>query len=149
MDKYTFMTFLRVFTFGVITAILFLGGTLGVYFTVKHMNRIRTLEKFAVTEGAVIARIELRSRTINNTIYFVPKDEEKTYKMNLIKVHPGKIKAGDEIKVKFNEDRTLFLITTYQSAVYIGYIFEIVLFVVCFVLSIFFLLGTIELYKKG
>ena len=146
MNKQVFRLF---FIFAIITFFLFFGGILGVLFAIKNINDIRELEKIGTTENAMITGIELRSRTINNTIYFVTKNEGKTYETNLIKVHPGKIKAGDEIKVKFNEDRTLFLITTYQSAVYIGYFVQIGLFAVCFAFSVFALLATIEIYKKG
>ena len=136
------------FGFGVITAILFLGGTLGVFFTVKHVNRIRELEKSEVIEEAVITRVERRSRTSNNTIYFYTENDRKTHRMHLLILLSTEVEEGDKLEVKFNSDRTVFLITNYQSATYIGYNVQIGLFIVCFLLSILFLRGTIDTYKN-
>ena len=144
MDKKVFVSFL---TFGLITVVLFFGGTIGTILTVKHVNKIRELEKSEKIKEAVITRIESRSRTPNSTIYFVAKNDINTYRMHLLKLVMIRAKVGDELKVKFNNDRTMFLITNYQTATYISYAVQIGLFIVCFLLSILFLRGTIDLYK--
>ena len=124
------------------------GGITGLVFSIKHYNDTRELEKSEIIENAIITHFVRRSNTSNYLIYFTTQNEGKTYRYNLFKVPFTKIKAGDEIEVKFNKNRTLFLITDYSSAFYAGYIVQIVLFVVCIILSVFFILGTIEIYNK-
>ena len=140
--------FVSLCVFGLVTVFLFFGGILGFFFTFKHLNNVRELEKSNIIENALITNIVKRARTFNNTIYFTTISDKKLYQLNLIKIIPGKINIGDEILVKFNDEKNLFLITNYSNAIYSGYIIQIVLFIFCFFLSILSLRGTISIYKN-
>ena len=133
--------------FGLLTLVFFFGGILGVVFSIKRYDNIRKLEESNIIESASITQFQRSYRTSSNLIYFTTQNDGKIYRFNLIKLASGKIEVGDEIEVKFNEDKTLFLITNYSFAFYIGYIVQIILFVICIILSILFLYGTILIFK--
>jgi len=98
--------------FGLISIILFFGGMLGVFFSIKYLNNIFKLEKSEIAETAIITSVINRSRTPNSAIYFLTINENKTYKINLIKIVTiNKFNIGDIIEVKFNEEKTRFFIT--------------------------------------
>ena len=138
--------------FCLITLIMFFGGLLGIIFTIRHSNNIRQLENSKYVENATITHIVRRARSGgNNLVYFMIENERKSYRINLTtfrNFRTERISIGDKIEVKFNEDRTQFLITDYSSIIYRGHIMDIFLFAVVFILSIFFLFCTIEIYKK-
>ena len=138
--------------FGIITLIMFFGGLLGIIFSIRHSNNIRKLETSNYIENATITHIVRRARSGgNNLVYFMTENERKSYSINLTSFRnfsTERISIGDKIEVRFNEDRTQFLIIDYSSIIYRGHIIQIFLFAVVFILSILFLLGTIEIYKK-
>ena len=135
--------------FAFIFIVFFVGGILGVVFSIKGYKNIRELEKSSAVESAVITKFQMRirSRGFSNSIYFTTRSDGKSYHYNILKLLPGKIEAGDDIEVKFNENRTLFLITNYSSAFYADYIIRIFLFIVCIILSMFCLYDAISIYK--
>jgi hypothetical protein len=140
--------FISLCTFGLITIILFFEGLLGIIFTARELYYILELEKNETIETASITGKTNRTRTPDFTIYFITINDNKTYRFHLLKFAYGKVSIGDKIEVKFNDARTLFLITNFKSAIYAGYIVQIGLFLVCFLLSILFLRGTIDIYKQ-
>ena len=136
-----------IIVFGFITAILFFGGVLGVFFTARHLINIRELEKSDIIEEAIITSKLNRVRTFTNDIYFITISDNKTHRFHLMKLNESRV--GDRIEVKFNEDMTKFLVTDFKSTTYFTYIFQIFLFLICFILSIMFLRATIEMYKSN
>jgi len=126
--------------------IMFFGGILGIIFSLKYYNNIRKLEKSNIIESAIIERVGDKISGSSDTIYFTLINDGKTYRTNLLR--PNKIKVGEEIEVRFNDEKTLFLITNYSKLVYAGYIVQIILFIVCFLLSIPMIIGTINIYRR-
>jgi hypothetical protein len=141
-------TFFVLCVFGCMTIILFLGGLLEVTFLVKNINNNRKVERLGVTGTATITKVVSRTRTLNNKYYFTIENDTEIYSVFLLKILSSNIKSGDKIKVIFSEDKKIFLFINFLSSIYVGYIIDIVLALLFFVLFIFFLLGTIEIYKK-
>ena len=129
--KYTF----GLCFFGVIFIGLFLGGILGILFTVRHYTNVLALEGSENIETATITSIH-RGRRSGSTIHFMIQNDEMIYRTNIM---TSGLRVGDEIEVKFNEDRSLFLVATYQSEVFIGFIAQVILFAILFALSIIIL----------
>jgi len=130
--------------FGFFFIVFFLAGILGTWFTVRYYSNVIALENSEIIKTATITNIS-RGRRSGNTIFFTTESNEKTYRANIMRISSG---VGDDIEVRFNDDRTAFLIPQYLSAIRIGYIVQVILFIFCFVLSILILIGIIKGYRS-
>jgi hypothetical protein len=138
---------IAVVIFGVCFLALFLLGTMGASLTIKHYLEVQKIVKSSEVDIAFITRIIKGVRTSNKTVYFKLQNDEKEYKINLIKILTKKIKIGDEIHIKFNDNKTVWIICEHLSAINIGYIIQIILFCICFLVSIVLFVGIISIIR--
>jgi len=130
--------FFSLFAFWLITTIFFFGGLLGIIFTIRHLYKITELEKSEIVEEAVITKVVMSYRSFTDTVYFSTTHDNKVYRFQLLNSY--NVNVGDKIEVKFNEEKTFFLVEKYSLVVYISKILEIFLLLVCLILSIYFIL---------
>ena len=135
--------------YGIISIFFFSIGILGLIFFINQFNNLRELSKSGIAEKAVVTKISRKAKSKEvMAIYFVTEKEDKTYK-NLFRTNfPGEIKVGEEIEVKFNKDRTLFLITNYSTSIYSSYISIMVIFGICLLLAILSALAALQIFKE-
>jgi hypothetical protein len=140
-----------VFGFGIFVVVffsLFLLGLVGTIISIKQYSEIKKISKSTTEEMAIITKIENGVRTLYGIFYFRTKASKKEYKIHLIKILASKIRVGDEIHIKFNENRDIWLISEYLFSTYVSHFFKIIVFAFCFVLSIFLFICIINIYKN-
>jgi hypothetical protein len=127
---------------------LFGAGVFGTYISIKNVYEINLIDKNEKKEKALITKKVETIKTPNNTFYFKLENGDEDHGIHLVKILSSKLKQGDTVEVKYNRDKKLWLIVGYEKALYVRYFMQIVLFVVCFLLSTLFFYGLIYIIRK-
>jgi hypothetical protein len=126
--------------------ILSLGsGFLGTYYSIKNLEKLRLIEKSSNSEIAVIINVIKASSSANDTVYF--KIGENIHRVHLDKVL-NNLKMNDIVEVKTDVERKLWVIVGYEKALFARYTLQIIIFIVCFILSAFFLSGLVYIMRR-
>ena len=79
----------------------------------RHYTNVFVLESSGVKEVATITRISRSGTHGGSAFYFTTEIDSKIYRTTAIR---GRYRVGNEIIVKFNDDRTLFFVTNFCCA---------------------------------